>query len=386
MSSFVLQTTNQSLAHRLWRYATASRDGTFFYPEGICEEAVEVAPCTDKVGPCLVLFSGCKLAPAELNTWIYAGASSNAAVVRAYWLGASPGKACSREDLVAQLRAAGPPPDGGALRLQCAPRSLEGWLADQLGPAFNLQPVKPTWVLNVVCMAADGGEDEDGQQQREQREHRRRPRILYSLQPASSLYNYSPVKDKRIPDQLSKAAGKLAEALQACGLQLTSGVAVDLGAAPGGWTHVLAQHARRVIAVDPAPLDPRALACPAVTHLACKAEDAVDAIKGMVGEAGVDLLVSDVNRHPSQVIGMMRPLLPLLHPGAAVILTLKFHGKSAGREAEFERRLADELGPEFGGVRLLWLLANTQHEQTCVAWKAAAPPAGAAANGVAAGL
>lgn len=32
---------------------------------------------------------------------------------------------------------------------------------------------------------------------------------------------------------------------------------------------------------------------------------------------------ADVNRHPSQVVAMMRPLLPLLHPGAAVILTLK---------------------------------------------------------------
>lgn len=55
---------------------------------------------------------------------------------------------------------------------------------------------------------------------------------------------------------------------------------------------MLAQHARRVIAVDPAALDPRALASPAVTHLACKAEDAVDAITAMVGTAGVDLLVS----------------------------------------------------------------------------------------------
>lgn len=67
-------------------------------------------------------------------------------------------------------------------------------------------------------------------------------------------------------------------------------------ACAGGWTHVLAQRARRVIAVDPAALDPRALACPAVTHLACKAEDAVEAIKGMVGETGVDLLVSGARR------------------------------------------------------------------------------------------
>lgn len=66
---------------------------------------------------------------------------------------------------------------------------------------------------------------------------------------------------------------------------------------------------------------------------------------------------------------------------ADAFIPLQFHGKSAGREAEFERRLAEELGPGFKRVRLLWLLANTQHEQTCVAWKAAAP-AGAKENGV----
>ncbi len=66
---------------------------------------------------------------------------------------------------------------------------------------------------------------------------------------------------------------------------------------------------------------------------------------------------------------------------ATSFFPLQFHGKSAGREAEFERRLAEELGPGFKRVRLLWLLANTQHEQTCVAWKAAAP-AGAKENGV----
>ncbi len=46
MSTFVLQTTNQSLAHRLWRYAAAPRDSTFFYPEGICEEVRFVHACT----------------------------------------------------------------------------------------------------------------------------------------------------------------------------------------------------------------------------------------------------------------------------------------------------------------------------------------------------
>jgi len=38
---------------------------------------------------------------------------------------------------------------------------------------------------------------------------------------------------------------------------------------------------------------------------------------------------------------------------------------------EWEQRLAEELGDGFDRVQLLWLLANTQHEQTCVAFKSA---------------
>lgn len=353
LSDFVLQTgSSQSLAHRLWRYADSQNNR--FYAEGFCEEAEEVGPCTDRAGPCLVHYKRSRLTPTELNTWLATGAAGSC-IVRAFWLGSSPGMASSKEDLVQQLMAAGPAPDGAPLRLQCYPRSMESWLGDQLSPSFNLQPVKPSWVLHVVQFDQQPG---------------RPQQLLYSLQPAAEFYNYAPIRTKRVPDQLCKAAGKLAEALVATGVELTTGVAVDLGAAPGGWTHVLAQHAKLVIAVDPAELDSRAL-LPGVTHFACKAEAAVEQIHQLVGEAGVDLLVSDVNKHPSQIIEMLRPLLPLLRPGGAVVLTCKFFGRSAGREAEWRQRLADELGPEFERVQLLWLLANTQHEQTCVAFKAA---------------
>lgn len=72
---------------------------------------------------------------------------------------------------------------------------------------------------------------------------------------------------------------------------------------------------------------------------------------------------------------MMAPLLPLLHPGGAVVLTLKFQGRGAGREEEWRRKLAVALGPAFENVQLLWLLANTQHEVTCIAYKSLSAPA-----------
>jgi 23S rRNA (cytidine2498-2'-O)-methyltransferase len=60
------------------------------------------------------------------------------------------------------------------------------------------------------------------------------------------------------PEQISRAEFKLLEALEIFGVSLPSrGWALDLGAAPGGWTRLLLEAGMSVIAVDPAKLDPR---------------------------------------------------------------------------------------------------------------------------------
>jgi len=59
--------------------------------------------------------------------------------------------------------------------------------------------------------------------------------------------------DKRPP---SRAFKKLVEAIDVFGLPIHSGCsAVDLGASPGGWTHVLEARGASVIAVDRSPLE-----------------------------------------------------------------------------------------------------------------------------------
>lgn len=61
-----------------------------------------------------------------------------------------------------------------------------------------------------------------------------------------------------LPDQISRAEFKLLEALEVFGVSLPSqGLALDLGAAPGGWTHILLEAGMQVVAVDPAKLDTR---------------------------------------------------------------------------------------------------------------------------------
>jgi 23S rRNA (cytidine2498-2'-O)-methyltransferase len=60
------------------------------------------------------------------------------------------------------------------------------------------------------------------------------------------------------PEQISRAEFKLLEALELFGLSLPEGGrALDLGAAPGGWTRLLLEAGMSVVAVDPAKLDPR---------------------------------------------------------------------------------------------------------------------------------
>jgi 23S rRNA (cytidine2498-2'-O)-methyltransferase len=66
----------------------------------------------------------------------------------------------------------------------------------------------------------------------------------------------------------SRAARKLEEALAWLGVAPGPGeLCVDLGAAPGGWTFVLAERRAQVIAVDPAKLRPEILARKGVHHV-----------------------------------------------------------------------------------------------------------------------
>ena len=66
----------------------------------------------------------------------------------------------------------------------------------------------------------------------------------------------------------SRAARKLAEAFAWLGLSPGSGeLCVDLGAAPGGWSWLLLEKRARVIAVDPARMDPKLMQNARLRHV-----------------------------------------------------------------------------------------------------------------------
>jgi 23S rRNA (cytidine2498-2'-O)-methyltransferase len=116
----------------------------------------------------------------------------------------------------------------------------------------------------------------------------------------------------------SRAYLKLWEALVRFGQCPTAGeTCLDLGAAPGGWTWVLASLGADVTAVDKAPLDPAVAAMPGVI-------ERLDSAFGMAPE-NVDWLFSDVVAYPDRLLALVRRWIDA---GAAryIVCTIKFQG------------------------------------------------------------
>ncbi len=151
---------------------------------------------------------------------------------------------------------------------------------------------------------------------------------------------------------LNRAEWKIREALRGFGVALGPGArALDVGAAPGGWTAVLATLASRVVAVDPAELDPRVARLPNVRHIRASADD----IGALACEGGFDIITCDMNLDPTEAAGIMCRLAPLLKPGAPAIMTVKYV-TCQRRRHEAEARL--KLSEAYRDIRLKRLPHN----------------------------
>ncbi|MEZ4734700.1 MAG: SAM-dependent methyltransferase [Caldilineaceae bacterium] len=123
----------------------------------------------------------------------------------------------------------------------------------------------------------------------------------------------------REPEQVSRAEFKLLEALEIFTITLPPrGVALDLGASPGGWTRVLRQHDQYVTAVDPGDLDPRVAADRGVRHKRMTAE------QYLANEPDqFDLIVNDMRMDARDSARMMVAYAKQLYRHGLVIMTLK---------------------------------------------------------------
>ncbi len=118
---------------------------------------------------------------------------------------------------------------------------------------------------------------------------------------------------------ISRSALKLCEAFDLFAVHLVKGARVlDLGAAPGGWTQVLAGHGMRVTAVDPGELDPRVAALPGVRSFRGTAQAFTRA-----GTEQFDAVVDDMRLDARESARLLVALRHRLRFGAIVLATLK---------------------------------------------------------------
>ncbi|RJS94110.1 SAM-dependent methyltransferase [Salinisphaera sp. Q1T1-3] len=175
-------------------------------------------------------------------------------------------------------------------------------------------------------------------------------RLLASRHTTSAFADGAPafVEDREGPP--NRAYLKLWEALTLAGIQPGPGErCLDLGAAPGGWSWVLAALGARVLAVDRAALAP---AVAANARIETRTGDAFSVRGADVGH--IDWVCSDLIAYPERLLELARYWCDAL-PDANIILTVKCQGPV---DADLIARFL-----AIPGARLRHLHAN-KHELT----------------------
>ena len=136
--------------------------------------------------------------------------------------------------------------------------------------------------------------------------------------------------------QISRAEFKLIEAIKVFDLKLPKkGKALDLGAAPGGWTRVLLKHQLDVIAVDPAKLDKTLKKNSRVKHFRETAQ------RFFHRDLGVkfDVIVNDMKMDTNESVKLINLAFDHLKNDGLVILTLKL--PKSGVEKKIQQAIKD---------------------------------------------
>jgi 23S rRNA (cytidine2498-2'-O)-methyltransferase len=125
--------------------------------------------------------------------------------------------------------------------------------------------------------------------------------------------------------QISRSEFKLLEAMELFDMEFPSGgLALDLGAAPGGWTRILRRHAMQVIAIDPADLHPSIESDPAITH---QRQLAMDYLSSTKASHQFDVVLNDMRMDARDSARLMAQAASYMKPGCLVVMTLKLPGR-----------------------------------------------------------
>ncbi|MCQ6560156.1 SAM-dependent methyltransferase [Paenibacillus mendelii] len=130
------------------------------------------------------------------------------------------------------------------------------------------------------------------------------------------------IRFQREEGQISRAKFKLLEAERAFKLHFADfREALDIGAAPGGWTNLLLERGLYVTAVDPANLHPSLKNHPRLTYWKKNASE----VKLKPGT--FNLLVCDMSWSPMQMCKLLLDLHEVLQGGGTAIVTVKLMHK-----------------------------------------------------------
>jgi 23S rRNA (cytidine2498-2'-O)-methyltransferase len=140
----------------------------------------------------------------------------------------------------------------------------------------------------------------------------------------------------------TRAEMKIREAIEVFNVKIHPDFEIlDVGAAPGGWTKILSNLGKRVVAVDPADLHPSVASLPNVTHLKCRAEE-IPRPLGLF-----HMLTNDINVEPSESARIMIGLADLLRKDGIAMMTVKFVTRNRKRHVQEAIRILEEKYVDF---------------------------------------
>jgi 23S rRNA (cytidine2498-2'-O)-methyltransferase len=163
----------------------------------------------------------------------------------------------------------------------------------------------------------------------------------------------------RSDDRVSRSEFKLEEAIATFRLELPpGGKALDLGAAPGGWTRILREHGQEVWSVDPGELDPRLRGDRRIHHAATTAGRFF-----AENRVRFDVVVNDMRMDQVMSARMMLDAGSHLRRAGLAIVTLKGGGRNP---LDGARRGMDVLRQEYDVLHARQLHHN-RNEITVIA-------------------
>jgi 23S rRNA (cytidine2498-2'-O)-methyltransferase len=167
------------------------------------------------------------------------------------------------------------------------------------------------------------------------------------------------VRLTRTEQRVSRAEFKLEELDHVTAVRLpVSGRALDLGAAPGGWTRILRRRGLAVWAVDPADLDPRVATDRGVRHIRTTAGEFLRST-----DLRFDLVVNDLRMDAVRSAHLTGDAAGLLRRGGLAVVTLKL---GPDRPLQTVRQCLDLIARDLD-VEFARQLHHNRHEVTVIA-------------------